>query len=240
MARIKRIRYIIVQPTLDHIDEHTVDLAEHATWVQWLREQAAETRSPFAQAHPAPDVCQYCKAYPCPAAEQKALMVAFDSFEALDKEQLRRPSVDELPRIKKMLPMLENYIAYINKLVAGELKAGRKVPGYKLVPGDQGDRKWSDEDAVRNKLALAGLPREAFTSEKLKSPFQIEAMTKGRNKRPEVLKIWEDLTQYITRAEPSADKVVEDIDPREAKVVNPAAGFDFEPDPAFTNNFFNV
>lgn len=241
MQRIKRIRYIIVQPTLNHIDEYAVDIAEHSTWVQWIREQAAETRSPFAQAHPAPDVCQYCKAYPCPAAEQQALMVAFDSFEALDKEQLRRPSIDELPRIKKMLPMLENYISYINKLVHGELKAGRKVPGFKLVPGDQGDRYFDDEDAVRSLLVKGGVPRDTIVNEKLKSPAQIEKLTKGRNKVPEVVKLWDDLQQHIKRAPPSSDKVVEDIDPRDAIVINPAAGFDFEPEPGVNiNNFFNV
>lgn len=240
LTGVKRIRYIIVQPTLNHIDEHVVELAEHAEWVQWIREQAAMTRSPFAEAHPDPDVCMYCKAYPCPAAEQKALEVAFDGFAALDAERVRQPSVEELPKLKRMLPMLENYIKYINARVYGELSAGRPVPGYKLVPGDEGDRYFDDEDAVRTKLVMAGVPRDLIVNEKLKSPAQIENMTKGRNKVPEVVKLWEELQAHIKRDPASSHKVVADIDARQAIVINPAAGFDFEPDPGFTNSFFNT
>jgi hypothetical protein len=239
-AQIKRMRYIIVQPTLNHIDEYTVDLEEHAAWVQWIREQAAATRSPFAEAHPGPEQCMYCKAYPCPTAEQKALEVAFDGFAALDAERVRQPSVEELPRLKRLLPMLENYIKYINARVYNELSAGRPVPGYKLVPGDEGDRYFDDEDSVRTLLVKAGVSRDQIINEKLKSPAQIEKMTKGRNKVPEVVKVWDELQAHIKRDAASSNKVVEDVDARQAIKVNPVAGFDFEPDPSFTNNFFNV
>jgi len=239
-ARVKRIRYIIVQPTLNHIDEHTVDLEEHAAWVQWIREQAAETHSPFAQAHPGPEQCMYCKAYPCPEAEKQALQVAFDGFAALDAERVRQPSVEELPKLKRMLPMLDNYIKYINARVYGELSAGRPVPGYKMVPGDEGDRYFDDEDAVRTLLVKAGVPRDAIIIEKLKSPAQIEKLTKGRNKLPEAVKVWEELQAHIKRDPASSNKVVEDVDARQAITVNVAAGFDFEPDPAFTQSFFNT
>lgn len=246
MARIKRIRYIIVQPTLNHIDEHTVTVDEHSVWVQWLREQAAMTRSPFAEAYPDSEQCQYCKAYPCQAAEQKALMVAFDGFAALDEERVRQPSIDELPKIKRLLPMLENYIAYINARIHGELASGRKVPGYKLVPGDQGDRKWADPETVKNKMLMAGVSRHQIVDEKLKSPAQIEKLTKGRFKLPEVVKVWADLGEHIKRAPATSNKVVEDIDPRDGITVDPAAGFDFEgdsgsaPDNSFATSFFNV
>lgn len=237
-AKIKRIRYIIVQPTLNHIDEHTVDLEEHAEWVQWIREQAVETRSPFAQAHPGPEQCMYCKAYPCPTAEQKALEVAFDGFAALDAERVRQPSVEELPRLKRLLPMLESYIKYVNGRVYSELSAGRPVPGYKLVPGDEGDRYFDDEDAVRTKLVMAGVPRDSIFTEKLKSPAQIEKMTKGRNKLPEVVKVWEELQAHIKRDAAGSHKVVEDIDARQAIAVNQAAGFDFTGDTAIDINKF--
>jgi len=208
--------------------------------VQWIREQAAETHSPFAQAHPGPEQCMYCKAYPCPEAEKQALQVAFDGFAALDAERVRQPSVEELPKLKRMLPMLDNYIKYINARVYGELSAGRPVPGYKMVPGDEGDRYFDDEDAVRTLLVKAGVPRDAIIIEKLKSPAQIEKLTKGRNKLPEAVKVWEELQAHIKRDPASSNKVVEDVDARQAITVNVAAGFDFEPDPAFTQSVFNT
>lgn len=241
LTSVKRIRYIIVQPTLNHIDEHVVDISEHATWVQWIREQAQETRSPLAQAHPGPEQCMYCKAYPCAAAEKQALEVAFASFADLDAERTRQPSVEELPKLKRMLPMLESYISYINARVYGELSAGRQVEGWKLVAGDEGDRYFDDEDAVRELLFKAGVSRHQMMNEKLKSPAQIEKMTKGRNKVPEVVNVWEQLQAHIKRDPAASNKVVADIDARPALNVNPAAGFDFEPEQAgFVKSFFNT
>lgn len=242
-AKIKRVRYIVVQPPLDFVDEHVVSLEDHADWVQWIREQAAMTRSPFAHAYPGAEQCQYCKAYPCPEAESAALMAAFDSFEALDAERLRRPSVDELPKIKKLLPMLRDYCDYIDGRIYGELSAGRPVAGYKLVAGEQGDRKWVSEVVVRDTLLEQGVAEgDIYTPRKVKSPAQIEEMTRGSTRKVSKA-VFEELKANITRAQPSGSKVVEAGDARPAVSFNITAGFEFdnEPKPAFDfNKFFNT
>ncbi len=242
-AKIKRVRYIVVQPTLNFVDEFVLSMDDHAEWVQWIREQAAMTRSPFAEAYSSPDVCCYCKAYPCPDAEKAGLLAAFESFEALDAERLRRPSIDELPKIKALIPLLRDYCDYIEGRVYGELQAGRPVEGYKLVAGEQGDRKFDDVDAVRRLLLDEGVNEsDIYLPPKVKSPAQIEAMTRGTTRKVQKA-AWEKLLPHIKRAPASGNKVVAVSDPRPAISTSIAAGFEFdnEPKPAIDfNNFFNT
>jgi len=227
LHKLKRIRYIIVQPTLDHIDEYVVSVEEHLKWVAWISEQAENTRDPMAKAHPSPDVCQFCKAYPCYEAERMALEVAFESFEKMDAQETRRPSVQELGKMKRMLPMLRKYCDFIDARTRAELEANRPVDGYKLVAGDEGDRKWGSEFDAEFLLQEAGLPQIEYTKRSLISPAQAEKLTKG--KKPKLSKAaWGKLQTIIHRAPPSGTKVVEDIDPRPAITIDLTSSFDFD------------
>jgi hypothetical protein len=72
--------------------------------------------------------------------------------------------------------------------------AGRTIHGYKLVEGRQGNRAWSDNDAIANALALL-LPENAvYMPRVVNSPTAIEKLMSGMPAE------WAAMESYITRS----------------------------------------
>lgn len=85
---------------------------------------------------------------------------------------------------------------------------GGEIPGYKVVEGREGNRKWTDEAVVLKTLTDAGLTAEEVTETRLLSPA---AMDKALGKK----RAAELLTDYIDRS-PGAPAVVPETDKRPA------------------------
>lgn len=221
----ERVRIIIVQPRLSHVDEHVMEIDEFLGWVEWIRQQAQATRGDNPRAAPSDDVCQWCRAFPCEDAKRLALDTAVDDFE----DKPRTPSTDpvELGKQMRLVPFIKQFCAWVESRVRAELQANRPVDGYKMVEGDMGDRKWSDDTRVVPLLVEYGLKPEDYTTSKIVSPAAIEKMVLRKRKTPNkklTVDQWERLQALITREE-GAPKVVPDSDPRPALDINPAADF---------------
>ena len=220
----ERVRIIIVQPRLSHVDEHVMEIDEFLGWVEWLRQRAEETRT-NPTAVPSEDHCNWCRAFPCEDAKRLALDTAVDDFE----DKPRTPSTDpvELGRQMRLVPFIKQFCAWVESRVRAELQVNRPVDGYKMVEGDMGDRKWSDDTRVVPLLVEYGLKPEDYTTSKIVSPAAIEKMVLRKRKTPNkklTVDQWERLQALITREE-GAPKVVPDSDPRPALDIDPAADF---------------
>lgn len=229
--QFERVRIIIVQPRLKHVDEFVMPIADFMIWVEWIRQQAEATRSPDAKATPGPDQCTFCKAYPCQEAEAEALRVAIEDFDALEDIEHAKPrqwSTHDLGKVKRMLPMLRKFCDYVDARVYAELDAGRNVEGYKMIEGEMGDRKWKDEYEAEKQLMLAGVAPSDYKVSKLVSPAQAEALTR-RNVGKLSKEAFKTMEANIVRA-PGSPKVVEANDPRPARASAIADGFEFEDD----------
>lgn len=241
----KRVRIIIVMPRIGFVDEHVMDMEEFMTWVQWVREQAEATRQPDAKAFPHEDVCTYCKAFPCPEAQEAALQIALGDFDDLDKAQtVPIPDASTshggytLGALKRKVEYLRLFCNAVDAKVTAELAQGRAVDGWKMVLGDEGDREWGDETQVTSTLDQFGLTREQYTSTKVLGPAGVEKLVRGpRSKHKPLSKDqWEALQAFIRRA-PAGPKVVPEDDPRPALQANPADDFDDEP--SLVEDMFN-
>lgn len=221
----KQVRIIIVQPRLSHVDEHVIPIDEFIGWVEWIRQQAEATRSDTPVAVPSEDTCQWCKAFPCAEAQALALAEAIDDFE----DKPRYPPADDLGRLKRLVPVIRMFCDSVESRVRAELEAGRKVDGFKMVDGDMGDRKWSDETKAVTQFDAFGLSRDDYTTSKVVSPAVIEKLVVKKRKTPNkklTSEQWDQLQALITR-EDGSPKVVPNSDPRPARVINPADDFDF-------------
>lgn len=222
------VRLIIVQPRLSHVDEYQMPMTEFMGWVEWIRLQAASTRASDAKAVPGEDQCFWCKAYPCAEVHALAVKESLDDFQ----QAPRTPPLDahELGRRKRLVPLIRQYCDWIDARVRAELVAGRGAgTGYKLVEGDMGDRKWSDDLRVVSALQSYGLAPTDYTVSKIVGPAAIEKMVLRKRKTPNkklTADQWDALQALITREEGSP-KVVPDSDPRPALVMNPASDFKF-------------
>lgn len=108
-------------------------------------------------------------------------------------------SVEKLSRILDFKPVAEAYFDAVEKKVFDLLSNGQSVPGFKLVSGRPGNRKWTDSAQALDELKKAKLKMsEYYKTPEVISPTQAEKLYKqgviGERK-------WQTLQGLITRPE---------------------------------------
>lgn len=99
----------------------------------------------------------------------------------------------QIAEIIEKEPIITMWLKRVKAQALDDLLNGGTLPGYKVVEGKQGNRKWTDELAAARVLEGAGYNREDFTEVKLLSPA---AMDKAIGRRA----VAELLDGYIDRA----------------------------------------
>ena len=102
------------------------------------------------------------------------------------------------------------------------LRNSVKVPGWKLVVGKKGNRKWGDENAAIKLMKAMRLKITEMYTMKVLTPTKAEAFFKTTPKR------WAQLVSLITQ-EPGNAHVAPESDTRAAYVI-PNAADDFAAD----------
>ena len=183
-ADIERVTVAIVQPRLDHVSEWTLDLSDLLARADDVRKKAAavlamKDAAPEAwEYHPGLKTCKYCKARSsCRALAAACLSAA--GVEILEKSKTPRLVAAEIGKILEALPMIEKWGDTMRETAIAELAAGRDVPGWKLVAGRAGPRKWADEKAAEKMLTGWKIPASSRYVKKLISPTGAESLQKG-------------------------------------------------------------
>lgn len=182
----------IVQPRCpknENVASWAIPAEELRMWGTDALIPAAEaTDDVMAPRVPGNKQCQWCRAAGhCDAAHDMALTVAADEFPDLPdeptaddaKKAVMAMGMDKVLRIKAMQPFLEGAIKAAVARIDAELRAGREVPGYKLVEG-KSNRRWKGgaEAALKKKR----VPASVIYAKKLASFTVIEKAAKGKYK----------------------------------------------------------
>ena len=114
----------------------------------------------------------------------------------------------EVAEVLQMEPLVALWLKRVKAQALTTLLDGGEIPGYKVVEGKPGNRKWTDELHVLETLQMSGYGKEDITETKLLSPA---AMDKAIGKK----KVVELLTDLIDRS-PGAPPVVPASDKRPA------------------------
>lgn len=146
---------------------------------------------------PSADACQWCRFNEkcnarTKAAIQTGATTATDADLGDDNHEM---TPEELKAAYEKLPELRQHIATIEKAMHAALLSGVAVPGYKLVTGNEGNRKWSDAAKVTEMLEGARIKRDMMFKESLISPTDAEKVFKTEKPR-----IWRRLEKLIERA----------------------------------------
>lgn len=174
---------------------------------------------------PTEEGCRFCKAKAvCGKLREHVAKAVFDDFAALDGDELPPTVVahdpEKLGKAMAATGIVEDWIKAIRAATESELFAGKDVPGYKLVMGKQGNRKWTSELEVEAAMKKMRVKNEDMYSFKLLSPTQMEKFFKPTPRR------WLNLAKMIDRR-PPVPSVAPAGDKRPAiKIENPADGFD--------------
>lgn len=231
----ERVRLIIHQPTQNHLDEWdcTVEhLFQFANFAKHQAERAVAGLELIKQKsnlnhllRPTTDACMWCKAAAkCPALTKRVTEVVGAEFEDLTQETVVKNLVPTQPALlsQKMsaTPLIENWIKSVRAEVERELLAGVTVPGFKIVQGKLGNRRWVDEKEVVKTFKSLKLLKDQMYHSTLISPTDAEKMLRVAPDK------WEKLRSLIIRSE-GALSVAPESDKRPAITMTPILdGFD--------------
>ncbi|MDF3086755.1 DUF2800 domain-containing protein, partial [Burkholderia sola] len=114
---------------------------------------------------PGDDQCRFCKAKAtCPALAARVQAEVGSDFEniatftqnpeqhAMTLKALTPTTAEDLGTAMRALDLIEGWCKAVRARAETELLAGRPVPGFKLVEGRRGARRWSSEDDAEQAL----------------------------------------------------------------------------------------
>lgn len=217
LCNFETVRLFIHMPRLGYVSEWVVS-------VEKLREFGGRVKTTYGQVidiangkvepayTPGEKQCRFCKA----KGNCKALAAHVAKTTACNFDDLT--AADAAPKIVGNTPVdLSNYMAQIDLIegwckavrarVDSELRNGIAIPGWKLVKGKKGNRKFESADSVEQLLKKSKVTQDEMYDFSLKSPAQMEKSI-GKE-RP---KIWERIKAMITQSEgqphvaPESDK----------------------------------
>lgn len=211
-ADIEKVTVAIVQPRLDHISEWSMPLAELLSRLEDVKSRAAvalamvQEPSERWEFSPGLKTCKYCRARgACRALADACLSAA--GMDILEKSKTPGLVAAEIGRILTRLPMIEKWADTMRETALAELMAGRDVPGWKLVSGREGNRKWADDKAAEKLLTAWKIPPADRYVKKVISPTGAEKLQKSGKIAPEQ---WAELLPMITREPPKPALAPED------------------------------
>lgn len=115
--------------------------------------------------------------------------------------------MDELAAARARVELVQAWAAAVCKATEDALLGGKEVPGWKVVHGRKGTRKWIDEDQARDCMRALKVKLEDMYKKTLISPAQAEKILSDKK--------WATLAEQITQAD-GKPQVVPESDSRDA------------------------
>ena len=227
MADIKIVNLHIVQPRLSHTVVWTAPLDVFEPFLEDIRKGAAKALRLFETVgdgtpaecnyHPGPVACRWC----CFRGQCGALAGYALTSAGLELPDSIKPKIDgeALADLLSRVDLIQSWLKDLGSAAHDALLAGEKIPGYKLVEGRAGPRKWSDESKAEKMLKGWKVPSEARYVKSLISPTAAEKLVKLKTLTEDQ---WRDLNSVIIR-EPGKLTVVPESDKRPAVTGKPDA-----------------
>jgi Protein of unknown function (DUF2800) len=234
MHDFEHVRVIINQPRLNHVSEHVYTLleirefeeevAQAVKYVERAIEFYADKNDAFKKfLVPSEDACRWCKAKAdCPELARfvkEAIDAEFTDisgvediayYNSLKTEAYTDP--DELSVKMKSIDLIEEWCKAVRAKVESVLLSGQPVPGYKLVEGKMGHRKWADEQEAEKVMKSMRLKVDEMYDMKLISPTSAEKVLKSKPK------CWTRIKDQITQTR-GGPSVAPESDKRPAMVI---------------------
>ena len=204
---VKKVEMHIYQPRLNNIQMDSLTVEELMEWAEKTVKPTAEKAIKGKGKYNPGEHCRFCQH----GGKCRALTTLCTEYVDTHGLKVSLPVLapHEVSDVLRMEPLITLWLKKVKEQALTTLMNGEELPGYKLVEGKLGNRKWSSEKAVFEKLIGGGEYTEAdITETKLLSPSQ---MDKAIGKK----KVAELLEAYIERA-PGAPTIAPITDKRPA------------------------
>ena len=203
MYDIQGLRMTIVQPRLSHISEFELNMEAAESWRASIREAADRAVACIGKPEkwtfqPSAKGCRWCPIRGnCLALTQHCLSVA--GVKMLGTRAAAKLSGEDVGAVLSQLPLIRQWADALEDYALDSMIGGSKIPGWKLVAGRAGARKWLSDAEADNALKDAKLKADLRYTRKLISPAQAESLLKSGKIAPES---WAELQKMITQDTP--------------------------------------
>ena len=196
----------IFQPRIDNVSDCCLMVEDLMEWAEKTVKPTAEKAFKGKGTHTPGTHCTFCPH----AGRCKALTKVCTEYVSTHGLRVAVPVLapHEVAEVLKMEPLISLWLKRVKDQALTTLLDGGEIPGYKVVEGKLGNRKWSDELKVLECLDAAGYGRDEITETKLLTPA---AMDKAIGKK----KAAELLGSMIDRA-PGSPTIAKESDKRPA------------------------
>jgi len=192
----------IHQPRLGHMDVHTYTRTDVLKFVKHIRERALLAKAVYdkpvvelADLTPGEKQCRWCPVRnKCPARTNE--MLALFPTTPRTPEKIMFLTDDELAKARDRVDEIAVWCNDVKSEALQRALAGRKLPGWILVDGRKGNRKFDDELIAEAKLAVLG--EDAYQPKKIITPATAEKLMKKKHAA-----VWESLQLNISQSEGS-------------------------------------
>ena len=203
---VSKVEMHIFQPRLNNISTDSLTAQELTEWAEKTVKPTAEKAFKGKGNYCTGEHCRFC---PHAGRCRSLAKICTEYVEAHDlRVAVPVLAPHELAEALRMEPLIQLWLKRIKSQALSTMLDGGEVPGWKVVEGKLGNRKWKDELEVAKALEAAGFSREEITETKLLSPSQMDKAI-GKKKAAELL------DQLIDRA-PGAPTLAPETDKRPA------------------------
>ena len=203
---VAKVEMHIFQPRINNISDDTLTVDELLEWAEQTVKPIAQKAAEGKGDHKAGEWCKFCPH----AGRCRALTSLCTEFVETHDLRVAVPVLapHEVAEVLTLEPVIALWLKRVKAQALTTLMDGGEVPGYKVVEGKLGNRKWTDEMAVGRRLEELGYDWQDITETKLLSPA---AMDKALGKK----KVAELLDSLIDRS-PGSPTIVPVSDKRPA------------------------
>ena len=194
------VELVVVQPRAFHKDG---PVRRWRTTIDELTAWGRDVLLPAAQATEAKDAplcagdwCRFCPAQPvCPEIRKAALQAIQAEFDddvlPVKGKTVSLPdplelNAEAIGRTLALLEILEPWAKSVKDTAKDMLNQGKAVPGWKLVAGKKGNRRWAQPEG-EIAAGLFELGDDIYEPRKLRSPAQVEKLFPSKKAAKEAL-----------------------------------------------------
>lgn len=200
---IARVEMHIYQPRINNISVDSLDVGELLDWAEVTVKPMAEKAIKGKGDYAAGEHCKFCPH----AGRCRALTKVCTEYVETHSLRVALPVLapHEVAEVLQMEPLVALWLKRVKAQALSTLLDGGEIPGYKVVEGKLGNRKWTDELKVAEKLQAQGYQLGDITETKLLSPAAMDKSI-GKSKVAELLDNLIDRSPGTPTVVPTSDK----------------------------------
>lgn len=200
---IETVRLHIFQPRIDNISVHELTTEQLLEWGERIVKPTAAKAAKGKGDYKPGTHCRFCPH----AGRCRALAKVCTEYVQTHGLRVKLPVLapHEVAEALQMEPLISLWLKRLKDQALTSMLNGEQVPGFKVVEGKLGNRKWTDELQVLDALIQAGFKSEDVTETKLLSPASMDKAI-GKKKAAELLSSMIDRAPGAPTIAPENDK----------------------------------